>query len=77
MMGRREGGGVYSNAASGAKIAAESHLLSLADYALAAHFPFTSPLRAAGVWQMNQLLRLQAAIVGKQGREFDAFVVGG
>ena len=41
MMGRREGGGVYSNAASGAKIAAESHLLSLADYALAAHFPFT------------------------------------
>ena len=51
--------------------------MSLADYALAAHFPFTSPLRAAGVWQMNQLLRLQAAIVGKQGREFDAFVVGG
>ena len=42
----------------GAKVAAECHLLSLADCALADHFPFTSPLRAAGVWQMNQLLRL-------------------
>ena len=73
----RRGGGRLQERCVGAKIAAESHLLSLADYALAAHFPFTSPLRAAGVWQMNQLLRLQAAIVGKQGREFDAFVVGG
>ena len=51
--------------------------MSLAGYALAAHYPFTSPLLAEGVWQLNQLLRLQAAIVGKQGREFDAFVVGG
>ena len=59
----------------GSEVAAECHLLSLAGCALADHFPFTSPLRAAGVWQMNQLLRLQAAIMGKQGREFDAFMV--
>ena len=53
-----EGGGRLQERCVGAKIAAESPLLSLADCALAAHFPFTSPLRAAGVWQMNQLLRL-------------------
>ena len=77
--GARGGGGGKASRLQeccvGAKVAVECHLLSLADCALADHFPFTSPLRAAGVWPMNQLLRLQAAIVGKQGRELNAFAV--